>query len=131
MLRPWYFHRLQEQFDCEGTHRVFVVLTAVQWVVTLLLSSGCAHGIRKVPKTYLNKINYLRVENVGFQALSLRQLALCQSSRLEISVTKIPSICGLFSKKLLTAKMSARTFWVSQSPVFSKAPDCVGKVRRR
>jgi hypothetical protein len=56
---------------------------------------GCPHGIRKECKSDPNKINGLRLENVGFQTLSLRHLARGQISLPEIPASKIPSICGL------------------------------------
>lgn len=49
-------------------------------------------------KSNSNKINDLHLEKVGFQARSLRQLALCQSSPLILSVAKTPVFAGFSAR---------------------------------
>ena len=65
----------------------------------------------------------------GFESLLFRHLALRQSSLPENPAPKIPSICGPFGVRLLTAGMAMRRNFVSLGPVFSKAPDWRNSVR--
>ena len=60
----------------------------------LLLSFGCAHGVRKVRKSDPKKINGLEPEKVVFQTLSLRQPLLRKLSLPGMAMAEIPSVRG-------------------------------------
>lgn len=78
----------------------------------------------------LPRTSFLPAEKVRPEPLSLRHSGRWQISLHESSGAKTPSICGLTRAKLLTAETAAVPNFVSLCPIFSRAPDCAGKVRR-